>query len=140
MKTPIKHITMWCFVLFSAITLQAQNENTETLNYSILSKNIQQLKPALITANALAKEDGKTYGNLYVVFCGKTVQDIADNSEFNALLKDIISNQVKIFICGLSLKKFNVNPVDLRKNIQVVENGILYAFQLKKQGFISLTI
>ncbi|MBD0822519.1 sulfur reduction protein DsrE [Aestuariibaculum marinum] len=140
MKTPIHYITILGLVLLSTITLHAQHVNPEKHNYFILSKNIQQLKPITITAHALAEEDPKNHGELHVVFCGKTVRDIPGSAFFNQLLEDSKSAPIKIFVCGLSLKKFNVTPDNLPENIKVIDNGILYALQMKKQGFITLTI
>ena len=43
-------------------------------------------------------------------------------------------------MCGISLKKFNITPKQLPDSIVVTENGILYGFQLTKNGFLTLTI
>lgn len=129
------------FILFFGITqLQAQDYSIDKNNYLVLSKNIQQLKPVLLTANALEEEDGKNYGDFYVVICGKTVKDIANNPEFSKLLELAKSQNVKVFACGISLNNFNINPEELPDNIAITENGILYGFQLVKKGFITLTI
>lgn len=125
-------------MLFGSV--QAQDFNLEQNNYLVLSKNIQQLKPVLLTANELAKEDGKNYGQFYVIICGKTVKDIQNNSNFKELLKQAKTQNVKVFVCGISLKKFNIDPSKMPHNIAITPNGILYGFQLSKQGFISLTI
>ncbi|MGS0525433.1 DsrE family protein [Zobellia nedashkovskayae] len=74
------------------------------------------------------------------MICGKTVNDIADNPNFTELLEKAKAQNVKVFVCGISLSKFNVNPDTLPSNLEVTPNGILYGFQLTKQGFISLTI
>ena len=71
--------------LFAIGTAQAQTVNHEKNNYLVLSKNIQQLKPVMLTATELAKQDGNNYGEFYVIFCGKTVQDISKNNEFVSL-------------------------------------------------------
>lgn len=127
-------------VLFGTSPLQAQDFNPKKHHYLVLSQNIEQLKPFLLTANALAEADGKKYGDFYVIICGKTVRDIVNNPNFNTLLEDAKNQKVKVFVCGLSLKKFNIDPNLLPSNITVVDNGILYGFQLQKKGFLSLTI
>ena len=127
-------------LLFGTSQLQAQNINPKKNNYLVLSKNIQQLNPVLLTANELAKEDGKTYGEFYVIICGKTVNDISNNSDFNTLLEKAKAQKVKVFVCGISLSKFNINPETLPSNLEITPNGILYSFQLTKKGFITLTI
>lgn len=140
MKNSILFITTIFLLLFGTSLLQAQNINPKKNNYLVLSKNIQQLKPVLLTVNQLAKEDGKKYGEFYVIICGKTVNDISDNSDFNILLEKAKAQNVKVFVCGISLSKFNINPETLPSNLEITPNGILYSFQLTKKGFITLTI
>lgn len=140
MKNSILFITTILLLLFGTSQLQAQNINSKKNNYLVLSKNVQQLKPVFLTANELAKEDGKKYGAFYVIICGKTVNDILDNPDFNALLEKAKAQKVKVFVCGISLSKFNINPKTLPNNLEITPNGILYGFQLTKKGFITLTI
>ena len=140
MKNAILFITTMLLLLFGTYQLQAQNINAEMNNYLVLSKNIKQIKPILMTANALAKEDGKKYGAFYVIICGKTVTQINDNSDFNTLLEEAKAQNVKVFVCGISLSKFNITPETLPNTLEVIPNGILYGFQLTKRGFITLTI
>jgi len=140
MKNQFIIIATLCLLVFGTSALSSQNINPQKNNYLVLSKNIQQLNPVLLTANALAKEDGNTYGEFYVIICGKTVTDMLNNPNFNALLDKAKAQNIKVFACGISLKKSDINPKLLPKNIEVTENGILYGFQLAKKGFISLTI
>lgn len=140
MKNSILFITTLFFLLFGTSQLQAQDINLKSNNYLVLSKNIKQLKPVLLTANELAKEDGENYGAFYVIICGKTVNDIANNSDFNTLLEKAKSQNVKVFVCGISLNKFNIDHNTMPKNLEITPNGILHGFQLTKQGFIALTI
>lgn len=140
MKKYIIFTTTVLVLLCGTFQLQAQDINLKKNNYLVLSKNIQQLKPVLLTANELAKEDGKKYGDFYMIICGKTVNDIADNPNFTELLEKAKAQNVKVFVCGISLSKFNVNTDTLPSNLEVTPNGILYGFQLTKQGFITLTI
>lgn len=132
-------ITMF-HLLFGTSQLQAQDSSPKKNNYLVLSKNIQQLNPVLLTANELAKEDGKQYGEFYIIICGKTVNDIADNPDFNELLEKAKTQNVKVFVCGISLNKFNIDPCTMPSNLELIPNGILYGFQLTKQGFNTLTI
>lgn len=140
MKNSILFITTIFVLLFGTSQLEAQDINQEKNNYLVLSKNIQQLKPVLLTANELAKEDEKKYGEFYVIICGKTVNDISGNPDFNELLEKAKAQNVKVFVCGISLSKFNINPETLPSNLKITPNGILYGFQLAKKGFVTLTI
>lgn len=121
-------------------TTKAQEFNPNKNNYLVFSKNIQQLKPLLITANELSLEDGNQYGEFHIVICGKTVSDITNNTTLNELLKQAKKQNVKVFACGLSLDQFNVSPDQLPEDIDTIPNGILYGLQLTREGFITLTI
>ncbi len=140
MKNSIVIITTIFLLLSGTIQLKAKDFKPEKNNYLILSKNIQQLEPVLLTASELVKEDGEKFGEFYVIICGKAVSDIPDNPEFYKVLEEAKAQNVTVFICGISLKKFNIDPNLLPDNITIVENGILYGLQLAKKGFVTLTI
>ena len=140
MKNPILTITTVFLTLFGTLHTQAQDFNPEQNNYLVLSKNIQQLNPVLLTASDLAKEDGKKFGAFYMIICGKKVTEIINNEHFETLLKKAKAQNVTVFVCGISLKKFGIKPSELPNNIEITENAILYGFQLSKKGFIALTI
>ena len=42
--------------------------------------------------------------------------------------------------CGLSLAKFNKTQSDLVKGIDYTENGFIKAFELQKQGYLSVEL
>ena len=138
MKKSIIFLTSM-FLLFLG-TVKAQEFNPNKNNYLVFSKNIQQLKPTLLTASELAIEDGDKYGEFHIVICGKTVIDIADNTKYNELLKQAKKQNVKVFACGLSLDQFNVSADQLPRDIETIANGILYGLQLTREGFTTLTI
>ncbi len=140
MKSSILFIATLCLLLMSNNSLKAQEFNPEKNNYLILSKNIRQLEPVLLTAAELSTADGDDYGEFYVVLCGKTVTDIPDNPEFVRLLKRAEALNVRIFVCGISLAKFKIDANQVPTGATVIENGILYGLQLSKLGFIALTI
>lgn len=138
MKKIFLIMTAMCLLFFG--TVQAQNFNPKKNNYVVLTKNIKQLNPIMLTASDLAKEDGKKYGEFYVIICGKTVKDISENEVFKTNLTKAEELGVKVFVCGLSLSKFKVSTSTLPEMLNVTKNGILFGFQLSKKGFIALTI
>lgn len=129
-------------LLFSILTTSAQQSNQENQrqDYIVLTRKIPQLKPILITAEELQKENPKTFGKYEVVICGKTVKDL----EYPAKIQDFLDQArkigVEIHACGFSLKKFNVKKDNLPKEMTVVENGILYNFKKQKEGFLSIEL
>jgi len=128
------------FLVLGISSLKAQDYNSEKHNYLVLSKNIQQLAAILQTSIALSEEDGEKYGDFYIIICGKTVNDIPYNLEFDKLLDKAKAQHIKVFVCGLSLAKFNIKESQLPHDIEITANGIFLGFQLSKKGFISLTL
>lgn len=138
----MKNIIITSTIVFLTLfgTAQAQEFNPDKNNYLVLSKNINQLKPVLLTAHDLAAEDGNNFGTFHLIICGKTVKDIPNNDAFKTLLVQAKNQGVKVFVCGLSLKKFNIDYKQLPSELIYTKNGILYGFQLTKKGFMTLTI
>lgn len=112
--------------------------NTENQKYVVLTKKIPQLKPILLTAEDLQKEDGSNFGDFQVIICGKTVTELTDKEQLEPFLQKAKELNVTVNACGFSLKKFGVDETKLPKQIKIVKNGILYDFQLQKKGYHSL--
>lgn len=119
------------------VNAQEQHEHHD---YVVLTKKVQQLKPILIAADELAKEDGKHFGKFEIIICGQTVKELTDKK----MMKDFISKakeqKVDLVACGFSLNKFGVDRKDISPELRVVENGILYNLQLQKKGYINLSL
>ncbi len=123
--------------------LQAQNdheEHADHVNYVVLTRKVPQLKPIILAAEELAKQDGEKFGDFQVVVCGKAVQDLTNQE----IMKDFIEKAgkagVTINACGFSLKKFSVDRSKLPEALRVVENGILHNFELQKKGYLSIEL
>lgn len=112
--------------------------NIESQNYVVLTKKIPQLKPILLTAEDLQKEDGNNYGDFQIIICGKTVSDLTDKDQLESFLQKAKELNVTINACGFSLKKFGVDESKIPAQIKIVKNGILYDLQLQKKGYHSL--
>lgn len=129
------------FALFTSCASQAQKTaDSPKKNYVVLTSNIQQLKPIILAAKDLSIEDGKNFGEFEVIICGKTITNLAENEIITQYVEMAEKNKVKLIACGFSLKKFNVNPKDIPKQIEIVQNGILHNFQLQKSGYFSITL
>jgi intracellular sulfur oxidation DsrE/DsrF family protein len=125
----------------SIFTAEAQNTtHPEKNNYVVLTTKIPQLKPIILTAEALAEEDGEKFGDFQVIICGKTVTDLTDKEMMQKFIDKAEKANVKIVICGFSMKKFGVDQKDIPQVLEVVDNGILYDFQLQKKGYFSIEL
>lgn len=114
--------------------------NKEQSNYFVLTRKVPQLKAILLAADQLAKDDGAQFGEFHVVICGETVKELTNLETMQPYLDLAKSEKVKILACGFSLKKFGVDATKLPKEMSVVDNGILYGFNLQKDGFLSITL
>lgn len=136
MKTMLSMSLLMMALLFSGSYAQAQDDVKH--NYVVLTKKIPQLKPILITAEKLKEEDGKSFGEFEVIICGQEIGDITDPSKVDEFISIAEGLGVKLIACGFSLNKFKVDRQAVPEEMEVVENGILYNFQLQKKGYKSL--
>lgn len=123
-----------------SVNMSAQENTNFKNNYVVLTKKIPQLQPILLTAEALKAEDGENFGDFQVIICGKEIGDITDPEKINKFIKKAHKVGVQIVACGFSLNKFKVEKTKIPKELKLVENGILYNFQLQKKGYKSLSL
>jgi len=115
-------------------------EETVENNYFILNRNVEQLKAVGKAAADLAVSDSTNYGTFKVVVCGKSVQDLLDAEKMADGVAILQESGVEMYACGLSLKKFGVDPAALPEFYQVVPNGLVFGFELQKEGYYSITL
>ena len=133
--------TILLVLAFSTFSAEAQNRmHQKKNNYVVLTKTIPQLQPIILTAEALAQEDGRKFGDFQVIICGKTVTDLSDKEMMQKFIAQAEKAKVKIVICGFSLKKFKVDQKDIPQELEIVDNGILHNFQLQKKGYLSIEL
>ena len=126
--------------LFSTATSQAQQISNSKNDYVVLTRKVPQLQPIILTAQALKAEEGNAFGDFQVIICGKDIGDITNPEKINEFLKKAEKASMQIIACGFSLNKFKVDRTAIPKDIQVVENGILYNFKLQKKGYKSISL
>lgn len=136
MKTFFYTASAVLFFLLWVSPAHAQDEVTH--NYVVLTKKVQQLQPILITAENLQEEEGAVLGEFHVVICGQEIGDITDPEKIDKFIAKAEELGVKLIACGFSLNKFKVDRSAVPKQMEIVENGILYNFQLQNKGFKSL--
>lgn len=120
--------------------LNAQNTTMDKTNYVVLTKNVQQLQPIILTAQALKKEQGNLFGDFKVIICGKGIGDITDPEKMKDFVEKAGKSGVELVACGFSLNKFKTDKTKIPTGIKTVENGILYNFQLQNKGYKSLSL
>ncbi len=139
MKTILSTLILSIFFILGN-SQHSYSQETGKQNYVVLTKKVAQLKPILLAAKALAKEDGSNFGNFEIIVCGKEIGDLTDLEKLQPHLTEAKKIGATIVACGFSLKQFNVDISKLSKDVQIVDNGILYNFQLQKKGYKSLSL
>jgi intracellular sulfur oxidation DsrE/DsrF family protein len=140
MKTYIYSSVIIMLALFSTIKTHAQQNDSSQNNYVVLTKKVPQLQPIILTAEALKAEDGDAFGDFQVIICGQEIGDITDAEKMNDFIEKAEKAGVRIIACGFSLNKFKIDKTKIPNEIKVVENGILYNFQLQKKGYKSISL
>lgn len=138
MKTILFSSILVMLTLFTGTEANAQQDAKN--NYVVLTKKVPQLQPILITAENLKEEDGHHFGKFEVIICGKEIGDITDPSKMQEFITKAEKLGVELVACGFSLNKFKVDKESVPKEMKIVENGILYNFQLQKKGYLSLSL
>ena len=136
MKTIIYSSIIILLSVFAGNEAKAQHDSS--YNYVVLTKKLPQLKPILLTAEKLKEKDGDRFGEFQVIICGKTIEDITKPEKIDKFRTMADKIGVQLVACGFSLNKFEVDIEKVPSDIKIVENGILYNFELQKKGYLSL--
>ncbi len=118
----------------------SQEKSSGKKNYVVLTQKIPKLKPILLTAESLKKEDGKNFGDFQIIICGKSIGDITDPEKIQDFMDQASQLGVNIVACGFSLHKFGIEEDKVPPQIKIVKNGILYDLQLQKKGYFSISL
>lgn len=140
MKTTLIILASILIGVSSVNALGHKSVRPKTNNYIVITSNIQQIKPIILAAKGLAKEDGKNFGEFEIIICGKAVVELTQPEKIAPFLEMAKKEGVKLVACGYSLNESKVNPNDLPKDVKVVDNGLLYDFQLQKKGYLSIEL
>ena len=138
-------------ILFVACTQQAQQttekdtssqeiNHPKVENYIVLTNNIQQIRAISNAALIMKGESPKEFGEMEVVVCGKTVEEMTNTETMAPLLEAIEAGDLKVKVCGFSLKQLKVDSTQLPSQVSIVENGIYYNFKKQHEGYNSLGI
>ncbi|NBL65151.1 hypothetical protein GV828_08065 [Flavobacterium sp. NST-5] len=102
--------------------------------YALLVMKVQHLKAAIQTGIEFKTKSKKI--DVQVVTCGELVKEISKNPDLQNFIKQAVNqHKLKILICGLSIKQFEVDKNLLPKETPITENGLIYTFGLQENGY-----
>lgn len=138
-----KHLLLIVASLFISTMGFTQKTNTANKdNLLFLLRQTEHINQALKTVEQLQSNAKTTLspGKIVIIVCGEAVTTLG-TAEAEVWVDKISQYpNVSILACGLSLKKFNKSEKDLIKGIGYTENGFIKAFELQKQGYLSVEL
>ena len=124
---------LYIFIALLSFGVSAQIQQI-TDNFVVLTSNPEQLKPILLAAKEL-----NTSGDFKIVLYGKNVAQIT-TSETLENRTQAINQNVDLSVCKMSVDLLKIDTKKIPKEIEIVDNAFLYAFQLQKKGYKLLSL
>jgi intracellular sulfur oxidation DsrE/DsrF family protein len=113
---------------------------TTKQQYAVLISQPDHLKAAVNTAETITKESKYNSGAFVIMACGKSVQAFVKGGDMSQVFESGKKAGVTYRVCGMSLKKFDIDPGTLMNGVEVVPNGLTHMFDLKLQGFTTVEL
>ncbi|MGZ5253354.1 MAG: DsrE family protein [Flavitalea sp.] len=74
-----------------------------------------------------------------IIICGESVKNL-NTEKMTETLEVACANNITVYACGLSMKKFGLTKKDLPASVQYIENGLIKSLELQKQGYLSVEL
>lgn len=129
-------------LLFSLASFTSVKESHKKDNLLFLLRQPEHINQAIKTIEALkaGSKSNLSVGKVVIIVCGEAVVNLT--AEEGKAWADQVSklSNVSLLACGLSLEKFKKREADLVPRIGYTENGFIKAFQLQKEGYLSVEL
>jgi intracellular sulfur oxidation DsrE/DsrF family protein len=129
-------------LLTSAISFSQEKGNNKKDNLLFMLRQQEHINQALKTIDHLQvrHKTSLNMGKVVIIVCGEAVTSLT-GKEAEAWVERLSRQpDVTILACGLSLAKFGKSEKDLVNGIGYTENGFIKAFELQKQGYLSVEL
>ena len=129
-------------LLISTTGFSQQAGNGQKDNLLFLLRQTEHINQALKTIDQLQAQPKTTLttGKVVIIVCGEAVTSLT-TKEAEAWVEKLSKHpNVSLLACGLSLTKFNKTQNDSVKGVHYTENGFIKAFELQKQGYLSVEL
>lgn len=102
----------------------------------------EHINQAIKTIDELmsTKEKKLNVGHVEIIVCGEAVVNLTMKDAEMWIEQTSKYKNVSIVACGLSLEKFKKQRSDLVPGVQYTGNGFIRAFELQKQGYLSIEL
>ena len=139
MKT--QSIVLTVSMLFISILSLAQRTQKPD-NLLFMLRQPEHINQAIKTIDELmsTKEKKLNVGHVEIIVCGEAVVNLTMKDAEMWIEQTSKYKNVSIVACGLSLEKFKKQRSDLVPGVQYTGNGFIRAFELQKQGYLSVEL
>lgn len=129
-------------LLISTIGFSQKYNSDKKDNLLFLLRQTEHINQALKTIDQLHANPTTTLktGKVVIIVCGEAVTALGTKDAEEWVETISKHPNVSIMACGLSLTKFNKTKNDLVKGIDYTANGFIKAFELQKQGYLSVEL
>jgi intracellular sulfur oxidation DsrE/DsrF family protein len=135
------------FFLFTLLTFSlsafAQTTNNKGKdNLLFMVRQQEHISQAIKTVEHLQENKTTTVkmNDAVIIVCGEAVKFLASKDSEQLLAKSKNFKNLTIYACGLSLDKFNLTEKDMPHGVKYTTNGFIKAFELQKQGYLSIEL
>jgi intracellular sulfur oxidation DsrE/DsrF family protein len=116
----------------------AEKAEEKKTDYLTLTNNVQQIHAIAHAVQIMQKNDLYNFGKMEVVVCGQTVTELTNSDVMEPIRKAIAESNLEVKACGFSVSGQKVDTTLLPPEIEVVDNGIAYAFEKQLEGYVVL--
>ena len=111
-------------------------------NLLFMLRQTEHINQALKTIEDLhtGKDSKLNVGDIVIIVCGQAVESLTGNEAKEWVAKTSKYKCVSILACGLSLDKFKKSKDELVPGVKYTRNGFIKAFELQKQGYLSVEL
>lgn len=128
-------------IIFSAISIgKVEAQESKKNNYVVSTVQVKQINPILLTATALADEDGEVFGNFDLIIYGETVKELTDKSKMTTMMQQANQTKMILKVCKIAMDHYGVSVEDIPQEFQPVENAFTELLQLQRSGYFSIEL
>lgn len=138
-----KTIVLTAALIFINLLSFAQKTTTQKKdNLLFMLRQPEHINQAIKTIDELKAKNTSmlNVGEIVIIVCGEAVVKLTTKDAEAWVEETSKYDNVSIEACGLSLDKFKKTQQDLTKGIRYTRNGFIRAFELQKQGFLSVEL
>lgn len=107
---------------------------------AFLVKDERMLRSSVMSAVQMLEGKGYPVAKAAVVVIGPALNLLKKGSDAEAQMNQAMENGLQIYACEVAMKHMGIDPGQLIKGVQPVDNGFFEIFRLQKAGYQTLEL